>query len=80
MPLREDERLMVLAVACGSADNNADYQDDRRRAVEAHHRVIKEPGYLQSPEGRFMSEIDSPCPDLMLRSRYRTALLHPETK
>jgi hypothetical protein len=80
MPLRADEHLMILAVARGSAPNNASYDDDRRRAVEAHRRVIREPGYLQSAEGKFMSEIDSPCPDLMLRSRYRTALLHPETK
>ena len=80
MPLRVDEHLMILAVARGSACNNAAYEDDRRRAVEAHHRVIAEPGYLGSAEGKFMSEIDSPCPDLMLRSRYRTALLHPEIK
>lgn len=80
MPLRVDENLMILAVARGSVGNDATYVDDRRRAVEAHHRVIREPGYLESAEGKFMSEIDSPCPDLMLRSRYRTALLNPKTK
>ena len=77
MPLRPDEILKVIAVAQGSGANNAAYQDDRAAAIEAHRRVIREPGYLKTPEGKFMSEIDNHVPDLMLRSRYRTALLHP---
>ncbi len=79
MPLRTDELLMVLETARGSKDN-PDYEDDRRRAVEAHRRVLREKGYLQSQEGKFMSEIDSPCPDLLLRSMYRKALLNSQVK
>lgn len=75
MPLRAEEQVYILAVARGK-DGNAQYETDRERAVAAHRRVIQESGYLQSPEGRFMSEIDNPCPDLMLRSMYRKKLLN----
>lgn len=77
--LRPDERLAILGVARGSKDN-PDYEDDRRHAVAAHHRCIlahKAAYYRDTPEGRFMSEIDNKCPDLMLRVRYRNELLNP---
>jgi len=74
MPLRLDEKLLILEVAKGPGASS-DYADSRDAAVTAHRRVQAEPGYLQTPEGRFMSELDSPCPDLALRAKYRSALL-----
>jgi len=48
----------------------------RERAIAVHRAYLRthgvRPGDLYFD---FMSEVDNPCPDLLLRSRYREAVL-----
>lgn len=47
----------------------------RAKAIEIHRKHLKSSDLHNTPAMRFMSEIDHPCPDLMLRNQYRKALL-----
>lgn len=73
--LRADEKLAIVEWAKGVASA-------REAAVAAHRRccIHGEAYYRDTPEGRFMSESDNVCPDLMLRSRYRKELLSPPAR
>jgi hypothetical protein len=46
-------------------------KDLRSQALEIHRRNLQD---LNSDEQRFMSEIDSPCPDFLMRRYYREKL------
>lgn len=67
-------RDLVRKVARGRAGNPF-YEIDREAAIQAHRRELSRKGYLDTLEGRFMSEIDNLVPDLMLRNRYRQQIL-----
>lgn len=50
----------------------------RSEAIIIHRRYIATLGVRGSAEMRFMAEVDTPCPDLGLRARYRRDLLVKE--
>lgn len=55
----------------------------REEAIKRHrifvHKQGQRPDRNKWPvEQKFMSEVDTPCPDLTLRARYRQAVLAPE--
>ena len=47
----------------------------REVAIEIHRKYIPLIGAYNTPEQRFMSEVDTVCPDLRLRETYREMLL-----
>lgn len=48
----------------------------RDRAIAIHRVYLRTHGVRRGdPYFDFMSEVDNPCPDLLLRSRYREAVL-----
>lgn len=47
----------------------------RQLAIDVHRKHIKEYGVRGTPAMRFMAEVDNPCPDLILRARYRNQLM-----
>lgn len=76
MSHRVDEHLAIIGAAKGALDNQR-YEADRAAAIAAHRRLIRDQEYRKTPEYRFMSELDNPCPDLYLRSMYRKEVLSP---
>lgn len=55
------------------ADGN---ESARTAAIEIYRRYILHLGsYNSTPEMNFMSEVDTPCPDLRLRAMYRERVL-----
>lgn len=59
--ITEDEKEIIQHFAMGEIHL-------RKDAIEIHRRNLPD---NQTPEMLFMSEIDNPCPDLILRARYR---------
>ncbi len=47
----------------------------RDQAVAIHRKWIPTIGVRGTPEQDFMSEVDNPCPDLLLRGQYRKRLV-----
>lgn len=48
----------------------------RDRAIAVHRAYLRTHGVRRGdPYFDFMSEVDNPCPDLLLRSRYREAVV-----
>jgi hypothetical protein len=46
------------------------------KAIAVHRAYLRTHGVRRGdPYFDFMSEVDNPCPDLLLRSRYREAVL-----
>ncbi len=69
MPLSRDDQELIRAVAEGEAGAN-------ERAIALHRHSLRHvKDYMGSDIQLFMSEIDNPCPDLLLRSRYRQRVL-----
>ena len=60
---------------------NPRIEEMRQAAIEAHRRNLRDPKSGENPrEGwnshmRFMSEVDTPVPDYVLRATYRKQLL-----
>ena len=56
----------------------------REQAIKIHRIFVQKQGRVPDRnkwpiEHKFMSEVDTPCPDLMLRAMYRKEVLAPET-
>jgi hypothetical protein len=48
----------------------------KAKAIAIHRCYLRTHGVRRGdPYFDFMSEVDNPCPDLLLRSRYRAAIL-----
>ncbi len=63
--MTETEKRVIRAFARGESG----LKDE---AIIIHRKYLSE---VASPEQRFMGEVDTPCPDLMLRGQYRKELL-----
>ena len=52
------------------------YENLRVAAIDIYRKYLPHrEAYGSHPEMNFMSEVDTPCPDLLLRATYRKALL-----
>lgn len=68
--MSDDDKITIHLFARG--DNQL-----REEAIEIYHKYMPTlgPHGCGYPEMDFMSEVDNPCTDLMLRSRYREQVL-----
>lgn len=68
--MADEDKAIIFRLAAG--DNTC-----RDEAIEIHRRYIPIIGSYGhgSLEQDFMSEVDNPCPDYLLRNHYRTHLL-----
>lgn len=63
--MSKEERQIIRRFAAGEVGL-------RDRAIQISRDYL--PTDRKSPEQLFMREVDNPCPDLMLRAKYRQAL------
>lgn len=68
MDLRDMEKIELFAASMGK-------DHLRLIAIRVHRRNIPIIGVRGNDHQRFMAEIDTPSPDLMLRSDYRSRVL-----
>lgn len=73
-----DEDKLVIERYARAYYANPRIEEMRQAAIEVHRRN------LTTPWGRdihmlFMSEVDTPCPDYVLRAKYRKQLLGGES-
>lgn len=66
--MTDADAAVIRAFAAGD-------QSQRNHAITIHRSWAPVIGVRGTPEQDFMAEIDNPCPDLVLRARYRAALL-----
>lgn len=66
--LTDSEQVAIRAVASGDKSR----LDEARRAF---HRAAPRHGVASGVELQFMSEVLTPVPDLLLRAKYRKAVL-----
>jgi hypothetical protein len=67
--LTSDEKEAIRSFAAGQADL-------RNECIAIHRTSVRNHGLRRGdPFFDFMSEVDSPCPDLTLRAIYRRILL-----
>lgn len=66
--MTDEDRAVVVAFAAGD-------KSKRDAAIAIHRKWIPVIGCRDTPEQDFMAEVDNPCPDLILRARYRATLL-----
>ena len=66
----EDKHIIYMFAVYGHFENL------QTAAIEIYHKYLPhKAAYGSHLEMDFMSEVDSPCPDLLLRSAYRKALI-----
>ena len=73
MNMTDEDKQAIERFACAGGTGR-DFTERRAAAVDAHRRYLHTKRHDWNLHMKFMSEVDTPCPDYGLRAMYRADL------